>query len=108
MAFQLMSFHVHLRLENNKLLLQTLLVQAQEMIFLEVILERIIVNIILLLASGGLSITNMTSFVAITTVSVQFIVAIEPLTAETTLGVTFETALINGSGNVVSVLLVLA
>ena len=108
MTFQLVSFHVHFRFENNKLFLQTLFVQAKEMIFLEVILERIVVNIILLLTTPRPSITNVTSFVAVATVSVQFIVAIKPLTAETTFRVTLKATLFNGSRNMISVLLVLA
>lgn len=52
MTFQLVPFQIHLRSEHNELLLQTLLIQAQEMVFLKVFFQRIVVDVILLLAGA--------------------------------------------------------
>lgn len=49
MTLQLMTFEVHLRFEDDKLLVKTLFIKAEEVIFLEVILESVVVDVILLL-----------------------------------------------------------
>lgn len=103
-----MAFQVHLRLKNHELLLQTLLVQAEEVVFLEMFLERVVVDIILLLAMSRSSITDMTPLVLVTTMGIQLVVSVEPLSTEPTLRVAFEAALVNGSRDIVSVFFVLA
>jgi hypothetical protein len=102
MCFNLVGLQVHLRFENDKLFLQAFSVKTSEMIFLEVLLESIVVNVVLLLAVGGASVTNVAAFVSITAVSVQLVVAIESLTAEATLGVSLETTLVYRSRLVVT------
>lgn len=70
MAFKLMCLEVHLGLEDDELLLQTLLVEAQEVIFLEVVFESVVVDVVLLLAAAGATVTNVASFVTVTTMCV--------------------------------------
>ena len=72
------------------------------------VLKGIVIDIVLLLAVGGATVTNVAAFVLITAVGVELIVTVESLTTETTLGVTSETTLVNGSRFVVARLLVLA
>ena len=76
------------------------------MVFLEVALQSIVVNIVLLLAMGGTAVANMASFVFITTMGVQLVIAIESLPTKTTLGVAFEAALVDSTGFVITMLLV--
>lgn len=74
------------------------------MVASEMFFEGIIVDIVLLLAIGISSIANVTAFVAISAVGIQFVVAVEPLVTETTLRMSLETALIDGAGLVVAIL----
>jgi hypothetical protein len=70
MCFDLMCFQIHLRVEDCKLLLQTLSVRTQEMVFFEVDFERIVVDKVLLLASAITPITNVAAFVLVSTMCV--------------------------------------
>jgi len=97
MCFNLVGLQVHLRLENDELFLQAFLVKANEMILLEVALKSVVVNVVLLLAVGRASVTDVAAFMFITAVSVQLIIAVESLTAEATFGMSLETTLIYGS-----------
>lgn len=55
---------------------------------------------------GGTAIANVASFVLVSTMSVQLVIAIESLPTETTLGVALEAALVDGTRFVVTMLLV--
>lgn len=103
-----MGFQVHLRLKNDKLLLQTLFVQAEEMILLKMILKGIVVDVILLLPTGRAAVAYVASLMTVTTVRVEFVIAVESLAAKSTFGVSPETALIQGSWHIITVLLVFA
>lgn len=54
------------------------------------------------------SVTDVAPLVTVSTVGVEFIIAVESLAAETTLRVALETTLVNGARFVVTVLLMLA
>lgn len=103
-----MTFQIHLRFKDNKLLLQAFRIQTDEVVFLEVILKCIVVDIVLLLSVTRSAIANVASFVAVAAVSIELVVSVVSLAAESTLGVSPETTLVNGSGNMVSVLLMVA
>ena len=77
------------------------------MVFSEVKFQRIIVYIILLLASKIPPIANMALFVLISAMSIQLIIAIESLPAEATLRMALETTLVHGSRVVVAKLFML-
>lgn len=108
MALQLMGFQIHLRLEHHKLLVQALFIQAKEVVLLKMIFERIVVDIILLLASTRPSVADVTSFMAIATMSIEFVVSVEPLATESTLGMTSKATLVHGARHIVTMLFMLA
>ena len=103
-----MGLQIHLRFEHHEFLLQTLLVQAKKVVLLEMFLERIVVDIVLLLAMSRPSVTDMAPLMPVTTVSIQFVISVEPLSAETAFWMASKPALINGAGDIISVLFVLA
>lgn len=105
MAFQLMCLQVHLGLEDHKLLVQALLIEAEEVISLEVILQSAVVNVVLLLPIPRPSITDMTALMFVSAVSIEFIISIEPLAAETAFRVSSESTLVNRTGNIIAMLL---
>lgn len=108
MGLQLMSFEIHLTFKNNKFLLQAFLIQTEKVIFLKVVLEGIIVNVVLMAAIIRLSVTYVTSLVLVPTVGIQLIITVEAFATEFTFGVAFETTLVNGTGVIIPVLFVLA
>lgn len=101
-----MALQIHLRLEYNKLLIQALLVQAEMVVFLEVVLERGIIDVVLLLAVSGLSIADVASLMLVTAMCIQFVISVESLATETAFRMASKTALVNSTGDVVSVFLV--
>lgn len=103
MAFQLMAFQIHLRLEDDKLGIQTLLVKAEEVVLLKVVLKRIVVDVILLLPVGRPSIADVAALVPVAAVSVELIIPIEPLPTEPALRMASESALVNGTGDIISI-----
>jgi hypothetical protein len=102
----LVSLQVHLRLKYNELLVQAFLVKTNEMIFLEVNLQSIVVDVVLLLTVGGPTVADMASLVLVSTVSVELVVAVESLPTESTLGVALEAALIDRTRFMIAMLLV--
>jgi hypothetical protein len=76
------------------------------MVFLEVALQSIVVDVVLLLTMGGTAVANVASFVLISTVSVEFVIAIESLPTESTLWVALEAALVDSTRFVIAMLLV--
>jgi hypothetical protein len=77
------------------------------MILLEMMLKCVVVDVVLLLTVGRASVTNMATFVLVTTMSVKLVVAVESLTTETTLGVSLEATLVYCTRLVIAGLLVL-
>ena len=57
-------------------------------------LQGVIVNVVLLLAIGSASVTDVASLVFVSAVGVELIIAIEPLAAKATLRVAFEPTLV--------------
>lgn len=94
MIFDLMAFKIHLRSKNDELFIQTFLLKAHEMIFCEMLLKSSVVDVVFLLAMGGLSITDMAAFVFLTAVDIEFVASIKSLTTESTLWMSFEAGLI--------------
>lgn len=108
MRLDLMSFQIHLRFEDHKFLLQTFWVQAEKVVALKMILKGLIINVVLLLTVGGTTITDMATFVFVSAVSVELVVAVEALATKSTLRVSFETTLIDRAGLIIAVLLMLS
>ena len=106
MELKLVCFEVHLRLEDDKLLVQALLVGANEVVFSKMSFQRIIVYIILLFPPVVPSIADMALFMLVSAVGVQFVGAVEPLSTETTLGVSFEATLVNSTRVIITEFLV--
>jgi hypothetical protein len=76
-------------------------------VFPEVYLERIIIDIILLLpATSFLPIADVAALVLVSAVSVQLIVSVKALSAETTLGMSLEATLVDCARVVVAKFLV--
>jgi hypothetical protein len=78
------------------------------MVLAKVVFQRVIVDIVLLLATAIVSVTNVAAFVLVSAVCVELVVSIESLSAETTLGVSLESTLIDRARIVVAELLMLA
>jgi hypothetical protein len=105
-SFELMSLQVHFRIEDDKLLLQALLIRADKVVLSEVHLEGVVIDVVLRVSATIAAITQVAAFVAVTAMREQFIVAVEALTTETTLGMTLETRLVLGTRDVVSMFFV--
>lgn len=78
------------------------------MIFLEMTLKGLIIHVVLLLAVVGSAVTDMTAFVLLTAMGIQLVVTVKALSTETTFGMSFETALVDGTGLVITVFFVLS
>lgn len=78
------------------------------MIFAEVDFKRVVVKEILLSAAGVATVAEMASLVLVAAMCVELIVTVEPLPAETTFWMSFETALIYRTWVVVTKLFMLA
>ena len=78
------------------------------MVFSEMLLKSIVVDIVLLVSTFALAITDMASFMSVSAVSVELVFSIESLPAESTFWMSFETALIDGAWIIVSVALMLS
>ena len=103
-----MCLQIHLRLEDDELLLQAFLIGAHEMVTPKVLLQRVIVDVILLLTAPTSSIANMASFMFVPTMDVQFIVPIESLSTETAFWMPLEPTLVDSARVIISKLLMLA
>src|SRR5690242_17683687 len=103
-----MGFEIHFRVEHNKLLLQTFLVWAHEVVVPEVLLTRIIVDVVLLLSPAISTDTTVTALLLVSTMCVQLVVSVEALATEPTLGVSLKTTLIDCARIVVAKFLVLS
>ena len=70
MRLNLVGLEVHFGVEHHELLLQALSVWTHEVIFAEVLLERIVIHIVLLLATALSAIADVTSLVLVSAVCV--------------------------------------
>jgi hypothetical protein len=103
-----MSFEIHLIFENDEFLLQAFLIQTQEVVFLKMILESIVVDVVLMLAIARLSVTYVTSLMLVSAVGIQLIVPVEAFMTELAFWVAFETTLVNSTWVIIAELFVLA
>jgi len=77
------------------------------MVLLEMNFQRVVIEVVLLLAVVIPTIANMTLLVLVATVSIQLIISVESLPAETALGMSLESALINCARVVITKFVVL-
>jgi hypothetical protein len=71
-------------------------------VFPKVNFECVVVEVVLLLATTVLPVADMASFMLVATMCVELVITVKSFVAETTLGMTFETALVNRSRIVVT------
>lgn len=76
------------------------------MVFPKVLLQRVVIDVILLLSSAVPAIAEVTSLMLVSTMHVEFIIAVEALTAEAAFGMTFESTLVYSSRIIVAKLFV--
>ena len=74
----------------------------------KMLLQRVVVDVILLLAAPIPSIAYVAPFMFVPTMDVQFIIPIESLSTETAFRMSFEAALVHCAGMIISKLLMLA
>lgn len=108
MSLQLMSLEIDLGFEDDKLFLQALPIGAEEVVLFEMLLQRVVVHIVLLLPAGISSVTDMTSFMLVSAMGVKLIVTVESLPAKSTLRMTPEATLINCARVIIAKLLMFA
>ena len=96
-----MSLEIYLAFKYNKLLFETLAVETQEVVFLEMLLQRVVVLEVMWLP-GIASVTDEAPLVLIPAMFVKLIAIIETFAAETTERVSLKTCLVDGSGLVVT------
>lgn len=77
------------------------------MVLAKVVLERIIVDIVLLFATTVTSIANVAAFVLVSAVCVQLVVAVKSLSTKATFWVPLESTLVDGAWVIIAKLLVL-
>jgi hypothetical protein len=78
------------------------------MVIPEVLLERVIIDVILLLPASVSSVTYVASFMLISTMRVELIITVEPPSTKPTLRMTPETTLVNCAWVIITELLVIA
>lgn len=108
MCFDLMPLKIHLRFEDDKLPLQTLLVWAEKVVLPEMDFKFIVIAIVDRLGSLGSAIADMTTLVLFPAMSEQLVITIESLPAKSAFWMTFEASLIHSTGIVISELLMLS
>lgn len=96
-----MCLQIHLRRENHELLCLTLAIEAHIVILTEVVLQRLIVDIVMWV-SAVLSVAQETSLVLLSAVNIQLIISIESLSTEAAKWMTLEARLIHCSWVIVS------
>jgi hypothetical protein len=106
MCLHLMCLQIHLRLKHDKLFIEAFLVHANKVRFPEVLLERIVVEVILRLASLVSPVANVTSLVLFSAVSVELVVSVKVLPTEPAFGMSSESALVSRAWPIVSLVFV--
>lgn len=102
MFTQLMCLEVHLRCEDNKLLLLAFAVHARIVVLFEMLLKSIVVNVVVRL-SRIFAVTKETPFVLVPAMLVKLVAIIEALAAESAQGMALESSLVHCTRAVVSV-----
>lgn len=93
MCFQHVGLQINFMFEYNKLLLQTLTILTHEVRILKVALKCRIIDVITWLLPNIPAIAYEAPLMVVSTMLVEFIVGVEAFSTETTLRVTFESAL---------------
>lgn len=106
MTFKLMSLQIHLRVEDNKLLLLTFLVKTWEVVTAKVLLKSFVIDEVGRCLPSSPTITKMAAFVTFSAVYEELIISVEALPAETALWMALEPALIYSTRIVVAKLFV--
>ena len=102
-----MSFQVHLRFEYIGLICLALCIQTDKVDICKMLLQFLIVSVVLRLSTCVASIADVTPFMLLSTMKVQFVVSVETLSAEAAFWMPLEARLINSSWIVVTELLML-
>lgn len=102
-----MSLEVHFRIEHNELLLQALPIRTHEVILPEMLFQRIVIDIVLLLPAPFSAIADVAALVLVATMRVQLIVSVEALTTESTFRMSLKAALVDRTRVIVAKFLVL-
>jgi len=108
MYLQLVSLVIDFGFEDNEFLFEAVAIGAEEVVISEVLLERAVVYVILLLPTSVSPVTNVTSFMFVSAMRVQLVVTVEPLSAKSTLRMTPETTLISCAWIIIAELLMFA
>lgn len=101
MVTQLVSLQVHFGFEHNKLLIHTLAVRAQKVVFTEMLLQGRIVEKVMRLSRIP-PVANKAALMLHATMLVQLIIIIEPLATETTQRMALKTRLVGGTRLVIT------
>jgi hypothetical protein len=108
MHLQLVCLEIHLGVKYNELLFQALSIWTQEVVFPEVLFERIVVDIVLLFFTSTVpAIANMATFVFVPAMRVKLVISVETHSAEAAFRVSLESALIDRAGIIIAKFLVL-
>ena len=70
MGLYLVRLEIHIGLEDNELFLQAFLIEAKEMISLEMILKGIVVKIVLLLTVGRAAVADVAALVSVSAMGI--------------------------------------
>ena len=97
-----MGFQIHFRIKNDEFLLHAFPVCTQKMLFAKVDLERIIIDVVLLLPSLLPPVADVTTLVLVAAVHIELVIPVEPLLAEPTVWMALEPALVDRSGVIVT------
>jgi hypothetical protein len=97
-----MSLQIHFRCEDDKFLFLALSVQTWVMISPEMLLKRVVVNIVMGLPRI-LTITKEAPLMLVATMLIQFVSIVETLTAKSTQRVSLEAGLVNSTGAIIAV-----
>lgn len=103
-----MCFQIHLGLKDIRLVCLTFSIQTDKVGFSKVFLEFLVVEVILRISATIPPVTDMTSFVLLPTMSVEFVVTIKALFAKSAFRMTFEAGLVDCTWIVIAKSFVLA
>lgn len=102
MLRELMSFQIHLRLKHVCFVRLAFCVQTDVMDLGEMLLQCRIVKVILWISAAVPSVADVAPLMLFPTMSVEFVVSVEALSAKATFGMALESGLVDGPGVVVT------
>ena len=89
-----MRFQVHFRIEDDEFLLLTFRIEAREVLLVKMLLQCFVVHEVLRIQTPCPSVAQMTALMPISTMGVEFVVAIKSPLAEATFGMAFKATLV--------------